>query len=333
MKRFFTRIGATVLLVDDRTSQESDAHLHSIAHGVITLHSHAPEYGVLRRRLQVSKMRARTFIEGYHDFVVRRGGLQVFPRLIPGEQSRERASGMLPSGHPGLDVLLGGGLARGTSTLVLGAAGTGKSSVAAQFAVHAAACGESGAAFLFDESIATFLERSVRLGMDVGPLMQAGRLRLHEIDPANLSPGEFSHLVKDSVDAGSRVVVIDSLNGYLNAMPDERALVLQLHELLRYLGQREVTTLLVLTHHGIVGDIQVPVEASYLADTVILLRYFEALGEVRKAISVIKKRTGRHELTIREVTFDQGISIGDPVREFQGVLTGHPEFVRAAAGP
>jgi circadian clock protein KaiC len=331
LKRFFGRIGATTLLVDDRTSEESDAHLHSIAHGVITLQAHAPDYGSLRRRLQVTKMRARTFAEGYHDFVIRRGGLQVFPRLVAADGLRERPSSVLSSGLPGLDGLLDGGLLRGTSTLVLGAAGTGKSSVAAQFAVSAVRRGEGAALFLFDESLATFVERSAGLGMDVEPLVRAGGLRVRQVDPADLSPGEFAHLVRESVDAGGRVVVIDSLNGYLNAMPTERSLVLQLHELLTYLGQREVTTLLVLTHHGIVGDTQVPVDASYLADTVMLLRYFEARGEVRKAISVIKKRTGRHELTIRELTFDDGIRVGEPVRDFEGVLTGNPRFVPTSA--
>jgi circadian clock protein KaiC len=327
MKRIFGRIGATTLLVDDRTSEESDAHLHSIAHGVLSLEARAPQYGPLQRRLQVAKMRARTFAEGYHDFVIRRGGVQVFPRLVAAENRERQGTSLLSSGVEGLDALLGGGLTRGTSTLVLGAAGTGKSSVAAQFAVNAGRGGEIATVFLFDESLATFEQRCTGLGLDVRALADAGLLEVRRVDPAELSPGELAHQVREHVEAGARVLVIDSLNGYLNAMPDDRMLVLQLHELLTFLGQREVTTLLVLTHHGIVGDTQVPVDASYLADAVVLLRYFEARGEVRKAISVIKHRTARHETTIRELRLAGGIALGPPVREFEGVLTGSPRFV------
>lgn len=330
MKRIFTRIGAATLLVDDRTSEESDAHLHSIAHGVITLEARAPEYGTLRRRLQVLKMRARVFAEGYHDFVVRRGGLQVFPRLVAAEERQVQSRALLGSGVKGLDALLGGGLDRGTSTLILGAAGTGKSSDASQFVTAACREGEAAAVFLFDERLATFLQRGLGQGMELSAFVQARSLHVRQIDPAELSPGEFVHLVRDRVDAGARVVVIDSLNGYLNAMPTERSLVLQLHELLTFLGQCGVTTLLVLTHHGIVGDIEVPVDASYLADSVVMLRYFEDSGGVRKAISVIKKRTGHHETTIRELTFQPGIAVGHPIRGFQGVLTGNPHVL---AGP
>jgi circadian clock protein KaiC len=332
LKRFFGRLGATVLLVDDRTSEASNAHLHSIAHGVINLARATPDYGVLRRRMQVLKIRARTFREGLHDFVIRRGGLQVFPRLIAAEHAPDFPGSGLTSGVEGLDALLSGGLSRGTSALIVGAAGTGKSSVAGAFAIAAARRGERATLFLFEESVATFVERMSTLSMDPRPLIESGHLQLRQIEPAGISPGEFVHEVRREVEeSGARVLVVDSLNGYLNAMASERLILLQLHELLTFLGRRGVTALMVLTLSGLVGQTTAPVDVSYVADTVILLRYFEALGEVRKAISVIKQRTGPHEASIRELRFDETVTVGHPIREFQGVLTGVPTLAAPAA--
>jgi circadian clock protein KaiC len=329
LKQHFARQQSTALLIDDRTGEQRNMHLHSLVHGVIGLERHEAEYGTIRRRLVVSKLRGRAFREGYHDFVIREGGVAVFPRLIAAEHRTTRIQEQVQSGLAPLDALLGGGLAKGSSTLVLGAAGTGKSTLATQFARAAADRGEHATFFLFDEGVGTFLERSAGLGMDVEPLVRAGQLALRQVDPAELTPGEFAHAVRGVVDEHpGGIVVIDSLNGYLNAMPSERFLSLHLHELLAFLGQRGVTTLLLMTQHGVIGgEIQVPVDASYLADTVILLRYFEALGEVRQALSVIKKRTGRHERTIRELRFGKGIEIGEPLRHFQGVLEGTPQFL------
>jgi circadian clock protein KaiC len=328
LKRYFARQGTTVLFTDDQIGAEQDVHLHSLAHGVITLERVIPDYGTMRRRLRVGKLRGRAFREGYHDFVIRRGGAAVFPRLVAAEHRGTRARESLSSGLESLDKLLGGGLARGTSTLVMGAAGTGKSSLATLFALAAAERGEHASIFVFDESIPTFLERSAGLGMAVAPLVEAGRITLRQVDPAELSPGEFAHTVRAEAQSENSLIVIDSLNGYLNAMPSEQFLTLHLHELLTYLGQRGVTTMLLMTQHGIVSpDAATPVDASYLADTVMLMRYFEAAGEVRQAISVIKKRTGRHERTIRELSFDKGLVVGEPLRNFQGVLTGTPQII------
>jgi circadian clock protein KaiC len=331
LKRYFAHHGSTVVFTDDQMGAEQDVHLHSLAHGVVSLERVIPDYGTMRRRLKIGKLRGQGFREGYHDFVIRRGGVAVFPRLIAAEHRTPMARESLKSDLAGLDALLGGGLARGTSTLIIGAAGTGKSSLATQFAQAAAQRGECASLFIFDESIATFLERSAGLGMEVEPLIRAGRMIVRQIDPAELSPGEFAHAVCQAAENRSRVVVIDSLNGYLNSMPSEQFLTLHLHELLTYLGQQGVTTILVMTQHGIVAETSVnPIDASYLADTVMLLRYFEAAGEIRQAISVIKKRTGRHERTIRELRFDKGVTVGEPLRNFQGVLTGTPQFIGSA---
>jgi circadian clock protein KaiC len=335
LKQSLSRQRCTVLIVDDRTGSERDEHLHSIAHGVISLERQTQEYGTMRRRLQVAKMRGRAFREGYHDFVIRRGGVEAYPRLVAAEHLTAYSREAIKSGLAALDTLLGGGLARGTSTLVTGPAGTGKSTLASQYAVSVAAKGDQAAIYLFDESVATFRERSAGLGMDVGPLLESGRLNILQVDPAELSPGEFAHLVRRSVVRDkSQLVVIDSLNGYMNAMPSEQFLTLHLHELLTYLGQRGVTTLLLLAQHGLVGSgLEGPVDASYLADTVLLLRYFEAMGEIRQAISVIKKRTGKHERTIRELRFgEKGITVGEPLREFQGIMTGSPQIIGKAVG-
>lgn len=334
LKQFFSRQQCTVLFVNDQTDGGADMHLHSLAHGVIILERRTPEYGILRRRLHISKMRGRAFREGYHDFRILGGGIQVYPRLVATDHQSSYTRDVLKSGLEPLDALLGGGLTCGTSNLIMGPAGSGKSSVATQYATYAAVRGEHVSLYLFDESAATFRERSAGFGFDLGPLIESGRFSIRQVDAAELAPGEFAHMIRQSVLRDkSRIVVIDSLNGYMNAMPSEQFLTLHLHELLTFLGQQGVTTLLILAQHGLTGQsIHIPVDASYLADTVLLLRYFEAVGEIRQAISVIKKRTGKHERTIRELRFDDGIRIGGPVREFQGVLTGSPVFVGASFG-
>jgi circadian clock protein KaiC len=328
LKHHFAAMQCTVVLVDDRTGNARDMHLHSLAHGAVSLERQTSEYGTMRRQLEVRKVRGRAFREGFHDFTILHGGVRVFPRLVAAEHHASYQREDLKSGVPALDAMLGGGVGRGTSTLIMGPAGSGKSSVATQFAVEAAARGEGSAVFLFDESIATFVDRSVGLGLDVRALMP-GRLHLRQVDPAELTPGEFVYAVRDLVESsGIRMVVIDSLSGFLNAMPSERYLMLHLHELLTYLNHRGVTTLLVMIQHGLLGERTTAFDASYVADNVLMLRHFEVAGEVRQAISVIKKRTGRHERTIRELHFDDGIAVGEPVRELQGVLSGLPTLVR-----
>lgn len=325
LKQFLSGKAVTVLMVDDPRSEIPDLAIASIASGIITLEREPTAYGAFRRRLQVLKMRGRGVREGFHDFRIRRGGLEVYPRLVAAEHGKSYARESVKSGLTELDALLGGGLARGTSSLFLGPAGTGKSSLAAQYARAAAARGEHAAIFLFDEAIPTFLERSRGLGFDVQPLVDAGKLTLRQIDPAELSPGELAYYIRGMVEEyDTRIVVIDSLTGFLNAMPSEKLLALHLHELLTYLGARGVTTILLMAQHGLVGASgETPVDASYLADTVVLLRFYESLGEVAIAISVIKKRTGAHERTIRQLRFAQGgMTVGEPVTGFIGILTG-----------
>jgi circadian clock protein KaiC len=330
LKQYFSRQRSTVLFIDDRSGERRDMHLHSLAHGVLSLECETPEYGALRRRLHIAKLRGRMFREGYHDFLIRRGGIELFPRLIAAEHRTLEARQLVQSGLPQLDELLGGGLSQGTSTLILGAAGTGKSTLASQYLKAAAARGEHGALYLFDESLTSYLERSAGLGMPLEPLIEAGLLSIRQVDPAELSPGGFAHVLSRTVRQNNTgLVVIDSLSGFLSAMPSERYLLLHLHELLTYLGQQGVTTLLTMVQHGIVGStMSAAVDVSYLADTVLLLRYFEAFGELRQALSVVKKRTGRHERGIRELRFDEnGITVGEPLRDFEGILTGTPQFV------
>lgn len=329
LKQFFAGRQSTILLLDDRTSELNDLQLQSISHGVISLEHLAPEFGAERRRLRVIKLRGRRFRGGYHDFQILRGGLRVYPRLIAAEHHAEFPQEDLACGVGALDALLGGGLRRGTSTLFLGPAGTGKSTVALRFLTAAAERGDHGAAFLFDEGRATLLHRSLARGMDVAPHIRSGRLTFQQVDPAERTPGESSHTIRRAVEAeGARVVMIDRLNGYLQAMPEERFLIIQLHEILTYLAQKGVVTLLVVAQHGLVGaGMTNTVDASYLADTVVLLRHFETAGELRKAISVLKERSGGHEKSIRELRLGpEGIRVGEPLDRFRGVFTGIPTF-------
>jgi len=336
LKQFFTGRQCAVLLLDDLTATEQDLQVQSIAHAVIRLEQLNPDYGASRRRLVVTKYRGRAFRGGYHDYKIGRGGLQVFPRLVASEHAVPLMQTRIPSGLSALDDLLGGGIEKGTSTLFVGAPGTGKSSVAVQFAVAAARRGESTALFIFDESINTLRTRCKGLGMDLGPFIDSGRIRVRQVDPAELSPGEFVSEIRHAVEQnGATMLVIDSLNGYLNAMPDERFLIVQLHELLTYLGQNGVATMLIGAQHGLIGmQMQTPVDASYLADSVVLLRYYEDEGEVKQAISVLKKRGGAHERTIRSFSLDaQGIHVGEPLRNFRGILTGVPIPIDGVRSP
>ncbi len=328
LKHFFSRRRRTVLLLDDKGASGSDLQLHSIAHGVISLEQTLSGFGAQRRRLHVVKMRGVRFRGGYHDFEIERGGLQVYPRLVAAEHGSSYDDAPVSTGSSELDALLGGGLAPGTATLLIGPAGVGKTTATIQCIMAALGRGETAVYFLFDERLPTLLKRSAALGMDLQPFLASGRLDVRAIDPAELSPGEFAGAVRAAVEQRScRVVVIDSLNAYLQSMPNEQFLVLQMHELLSYLGQQGVVTLLILGLHGMMGDVRSDVDLSYLADTVVQLRYFEAYGEVRQAISVIKTRTARHERTIREFQIEAGgLMFGPPLRDFQGVLTGVPTF-------
>ncbi len=327
-KHFFANRKCTVLLLDDLSKASDDLQLHSISHGVIMLEQIALDYGSERRRLRISKMRGIAFRGGYHDFVIQQGGLAVFPRLVAAEHHTPFIGDRTPSGSTGLDTLLGGGINRGTSTLLVGGAGVGKSTIALTFAVAAAERREHVAVFAFEEGAGTIFARTESLDMPFRRHAESGRIALRQIDPAEMSPGEFTSLVRDAVERDkARVVVIDSLNGYLNAMPDERFLVLQMHELLSYLNQLGVITLVVLAQHGMVGPIQAPIDVSYLSDNVIQLRYFEVAGVLRRAISVVKMRSGFHETTIREFQLRKGgVIVGPPLKEFRGILSGTPSY-------
>lgn len=335
LKQFFAGRNCTVLLLDDRTSESADLQLHSLAHGVVTLEQLAPEYGAERRRLRVVKMRGRRFRGGFHDFSIVKGGLEVYPRLVAAEHRLPFPSGQLSSGVEAIDQLLGGGLDCGTSALLMGPAGSGKSSLALQYAVAAAERGEHAIVYTFDESLTTMVARMAGLGVDLQPHIESEHIHVQPIDPGERSPGEFVHRLRREIEQfNSKVVVIDSLNGYLSAMPEERFLIIQLHELLTYLGQQGVVTLLVVAQHGILGSgMQTPLDASYLADSVILFRYFESQGRLNRAISVVKKRSGVHEDTLRELRMSQeGIWVGEPLTNFQGVLSGTPTFISQAGG-
>ena len=329
LKQFFAARACTVVLLDDLTGTDRDLQVQSIAHGVILLEHNTVQYGSERRRLRVVKFRGVAFRGGYHDYLIRHGGLQVFPRLVAAEHRQTTTNRKLPSDIAELDSLLGGGIEEGTSTLIVGAAGTGKSTIAAQFCAASARRGDMAALWVFDENPATLLSRCRGLGVDLDGGLASGRITIQQVDPAELSPGEFVWTIRQAVEeGGAKVVVIDSLNGYLNAMPEDRFLAIQLHELLMYLSQRGVATILIGAHQGLIGSqMHTPVDASYLADAVILLRYFEARAEVRQAISVVKKRGSEHERTVRELRLEDGrIRIGPVLKEFRGILTGVPIY-------
>jgi len=336
LKYYLARHGATSLLLDDLTDHQDNLALHSIAHGVLRLEQVAPSFGAERRRLRVYKMRGRAFRGGFHDFVIRPGGIVLFPRLIAAEHRGLPAGAggqPLASNVPELDRLVGGGLDRGTSTLLLGPSGAGKSSLALRFASSALQRGEKVLMVTFDEVHHVLMRRAAGMGMDLEPFVASGLLTVEQVDPAEFPPGEIVSLVRRQVEHDdATVVILDSLNGYRSAMLDEAFLILQIHELLSYLNQRGVVTLMVLAQHGLVGPMQNTVDLTYVSDTVLLLRFFEAIGQMRRAISVMKKRTGVHESTIREYLIDsQGIRVGEPLHDFRGVLTGVPNYVGETA--
>lgn len=336
LKQFFSGRQITVILVDDLTgnSGERDGHLHSLCHGVITLERLTLEFGAARRRLQVQKMRGVDFVAGYHDLKIRKGGLDVFPRLIAADHHTPFAGDPTPSGVTELDNLLAGGPLRGTSTLITGPAGSGKTTIALQYLCAACERGEASVIYEFDERIGTLLVRAEAMGLDLRKHIGSGLLRIIQSDPAETSPGEFAwNILREVEDRQVRVVMFDSLSGYLAAMPQEQQLVLQMHELLSYLNQQGVVTLLINPQSGLLGNMATGnLNISYVADAVVLIRFFEAAGRIRKAISVIKNRGGPHEDTIRELRIDsQGVRVGDPLVDFKGVLTGTPEYVGARA--
>jgi circadian clock protein KaiC len=330
LKQFFTGRDCTVLFLDDRTAAATDLQVQSIAHGVISLEHSAPSYGAERRRLRVMKLRGTGFRGGYHDFRIRAGGLDVFPRLIAAEHQGHVGASRLHSGHDALDTMLGGGLDWGTSTLLLGPAGTGKSTLATRVALAGIDAGKKAAYFAFDESVATLLARSAGIDMPLEEVLASGQLMVQQVDPGEMPPGEFIARVRSAVEDGARVVVIDSMNGYMHAMPEERFLTIQLHELLSYLAQQGVLTLLVVGQQGFMGSgLQTPLDASYLADTVILFRFFEAEGKIRQALSIVKKRRSQHEKSIRELSIGPGgIVIGRELNAYRGIFSGIPTPLR-----
>ena len=334
LKHFFAKRDTTVLLLDDMTTEADDKAVHSIAHGAIRLEQLAPDFGSERRRLRVLKYRGNRFRGGYHDFVIHTGGVRVFPRLVSSEHRIEFERTVLKSQSEELNALLGGGVERGSSVLVLGPAGAGKSIAALTFILSAIARGERAAMFIFDEEIGLLIERTHGLGIDLDVMMESANLELTQVDAAEMTPGEFSERVRQSIEVqGAKTIVIDSLNGYQASMPEERALILHMHELLQYCNRMGATTFLTVAQHGLIGEMRAPIDLTYLADTVILLRYFEAMGEVRRAISVVKKRTSAHEHTIREYWLGWGgVTLGEPLTSFHGVLEGSPSIVDKEKG-
>jgi circadian clock protein KaiC len=334
LKHYFARHNSTVLMLDDLTSDMIDRAVHSIAHSVVHLDQLAPVYGGERRRLRVVKCRGQAFRTGFHDFMISAGGVTLFPRLVAAEHRKEFSDRLIHSDIKALDSLLGGGIVGGSSTLIIGPAGTGKSLLILQYLAAAAARDERAALFVFDEELGLLFARAKALGIDLGRMRDSKKLFIEQMDAAELTPGEFSHLVRACVDReGIRIVAIDSLNGYQAAMSEEQFITLHLHELLQYLNRQGAATFLTVAQHGMVGEMRQPIDVTYLADTVIMLRYFEAFGRVRRAISVIKKRAGMHEDTIRELTISNGgLRIGDPLQEFQGVLRGVPTYM-GQSGP
>jgi len=329
LKHYFAQHQSTVLMLDDLTTESTDRAVHSIAHSVIHLDQLAPIYGGERRRLRVVKCRGQSFRSGYHDFIISSGGVQLFPRLVAADHRSNFTGELLKSALPKLDDLLGGGITAGSSTLVLGPAGTGKSLLVLQYVAAAVARGERAAIFVFDEELGLLLARAKALGIDLAAMRDAGKVIVEQQDAAELTPGEFSNRVRERIDNERvRIVAIDSLNGYQAAMAEEQFLTLHLHELLQYLNRRGAATFLTIAQHGMMADMKQPIDITYLSDTVIMLRYFEAFGRVRRAMSVMKKRFGGHEDTIREFKIDSnGLIVGDPLHEFQGVLRGVPTYV------
>lgn len=330
LKHFFSQRKNTVIFLDDLIASDNDMQMHSIVHGVFRLEKYRADFGSERRQINIAKLRGVRFTGGNHDYSIERGGLRVYPRLIAADQSKPWQRERLASGVEGLDQLLGGGLDRGTSNLFMGPAGSGKSTLAFQYAIRAAERGEGVALFQFDETMETLFARASALGMDPQPHIDSGIMHIQTVDPAELAPGQFTDVIRNAVETrDARLVVIDSLNGYLHATPMAQHVVLQLHELLSYLGRRGVTTILVLTQQGMMGAMQSPVDLTYLSDTILLTRYFEAYGAVRKAATVLKKRSGPHETTIREFSIrsDVGVIMGNALRDFQGILTGVPKYV------
>jgi circadian clock protein KaiC len=334
LKQHLGSRGCTVLLLDDRSHDGTEGQVHSIVHGAITLGSAPLSYGIFRRTLHVAKLRGVNFREGGHDYVIARGGLRVFPRLVASEHHSAFGKKSAHSGNARLDALFGDGLHYGTSNLLIGPAGSGKTTIATMFAHAAAARGEKVGYYVFDETVGTMVDRAADMRTDLQPLVASGRLELNQMDPAHVSPGELAHRIKKSVEEdGTRVVVLDSLNGYVTAMPHEEFLHLHLHELLSYLNQQGVMTLMILAQHGLVGPMGTPIDVSYLADSVIITRFFEVHGAIHKAISIIKKRSGPHEATLRELRMTAGgIVVGEPLKDFQGVLTGVPSYLGGSRG-
>ena len=329
LKHYFARHQSTVLLLDDLTTESMDRAVHSIAHSVIHLDQLAPIYGGERRRLRIVKCRGQSFRGGYHDFTIAAGGVAVFPRLVAAEHRKGNVEELIKSGVSELDALLGGGIATGSSTLMIGPAGAGKSLLVLQYIGAAIARGERAALFVFDEELGLLFARAKRLGFELEDMRQANKLFVQQMDAAELSPGEFAHRVRTCVDRQrASVVAIDSLNGYQAAMPEEQFLILHLHEILQYLNRQGAATFLTVAQHGMIGDMKQSIDLTYLADNVVLLRFFEAAGRIRRALSVVKKRTGSHENAIREFHIDhRGIAVGPPLEKFHGVLRGVPTYV------
>jgi circadian clock protein KaiC len=328
LKHFFATRNCTVLLLDDQTAEDGDLQLHSIAHGVISLQRTPQEYGSQRRRLEVVKMRGIKYRGGFHDFDLDTGGITVFERLVAADHHADFVEELVSTGTPGLDALIGGGLTRGTNTLISGPSGVGKTTTAIRCALSALERGEKVAYYLFDEGLPTLLARSKSLGMNLRPFVDSGQLLIRAIDPAELSPGEFAFQVRDAVEhKGATLIVIDSLNAYLQAMPGQKFLLLQMHELLTYLNQQGVVTLLILGQHGFIGEVRSDIDLSYLSDSILLFRFFEAAGSIRTAISAVKSRTTEHEKTIREIRLtNEGIEVGEALSDFQGVMSGLPSY-------
>ncbi|HTL48977.1 MAG TPA: ATPase domain-containing protein [Verrucomicrobiae bacterium] len=329
LKHYFLQSNATVLMLDEPHGPSSDLQVDTLVHGIINLEMWAPAYGAVRRRLRINKLRGLRYSEGYHDYVIKTGGIQLYPRLVAVDSEKTYEHGQVESGIKAMDTLVGGGLDRGTSNLFMGPAGSGKSTLASQYVYEAARRGEKSLVYLFEETLQNFLARTSSIGMDFRKYIDKGIINLTHVDPAELTPGELSSQIwQASEKEGIRLLVVDSVNGYLNAMPDEKYLAVQLHESLTFLSQRGITSILVMAQHGVMESMSSPADITYLADAVIMLRYFEFQGQIKKAISVIKKRTGAHENTIREYLIGaEGLRLGEPLNEFQGVLTGCPTFV------